>query len=756
MPFESRVSELVRWNAKKGRIYVRTISMELAGEARDRVGRIFGTLAVEGQPRTGDSLAAFVEDALSQGITDSLRRLPKDAGQEQVFQTAVAKVNHTLSRLLDGEGLPVAPEKVTGAVISQKGLEIVAACWGQPSLLLFHTAGGKTTIIDLLADSDESTPYVGRPASRGFANMISGRMGRNDRLVASTRDLREIFGEEKLRTIIADNDPEAATHVLKDTLSPMGDAVALAVLVADAVSAQETGKARVLRPATPSGTVTTQSSIDQLLTTQSSTKDILAPRFLPSLLKKVSDGTKAGLRALWSTTKKVLTAELTLQPNTRIEDTVEIGASMEWVDATPKAPFPRLRSAGKKTAAVLVFLPSLLRREKRAEVAASMDQGVDQFLNAIIEWFNSQSTKSRLLLFAAFALLFALNQSVMVISWQHRQEDKIAAYEKSVTAVQQKIDSSEASLIYHDEDRAKSLLKEALVAAGALPNKTDAEKQTVDVLRRKIAASFEALRHAVALPAPEVLASIVSGTEAAQLRRLAVTGGSIWTVTTAGELFKISPENGAAAKAGEAKNADVFISQIGGILAGGKDGLSLIPPSGKTSNQIVDWAGVETTIDDADLYGSRLYILDSTHNRILRLPATAKGFAKPQFYAKDGTDFSSAVSLALDGSIYVLAKDGVITRLEQGLRKDFGVEKADPPVSSAAKLRTTEKSESLYVLERSPGRILRFNKKSGALTAQYTSDSLSEANDFSVDEKAGTILAAAGNRVLRFVMPPLK
>jgi uncharacterized membrane protein len=758
MPFESRVSQLVRWNAKKGRVYVRTIAMDLTGEARDLVGRVFGTLAVDGSAKNGDSLAAFIEDALTQGLSDAHRKLPKDANQEQAFQAAISKVNHMLSRLLDGDGLPISPEKVCGAVVSQKGLEIVAACWGQPSLLLFHPAAGQTMIIDLLADSESDQTYVGRPAPRGFTNIVAGRMGKRDRLVVATRDLREVFGEEKLCAVISANEPDAATEILRDTLAPMGDTVALAVLVADAVMAEDSTRPRIVKTEPAEGPNTTQRSIDTLLATQSSTKDILTPRFVPSLLAKLGGGAGVAAGWLWKSAKSAFTAPTAPQPNIVKEDSAEVGASVEWVDASPQPRFPRLRSAGRTSWAVMTFLPSLLSKERRQEISATLDQATDRFLNAVIGWFNALSTKSRVFLFASLGLLFVLNQGILVVGWQQRQEQKVADYERAVAAIEQKIDSSEASMIYRDEARARQLLDEAAIAIEALPGKKDAEEQTRSLLRRKVAATMETLRRAVPLDAPEVVASIASEERETQLRRMAAGTGGLWMVSSDGQLFKIAAGGEAPSKVADMPSGsnDIFLPLTSGLLVGGRDSLSLVAAAGKSSPRTVDWAGVETSIEDADVYGSRLYVLDSSHNRILRLPATEKGFAKPQFYVKDGTDLSAAVSIAIDGSLYVLAKNGAITKLESGTRLQFGVQPAEPAVTAAVKLRTSENSDSLYVLERSPGRILRFNKKSGMLAAQYTSDALADANDFLIDEKAGQILAVAGNRVLKFGLPELK
>ena len=109
--------------------------------------------------------------------------------------------------------------------------------------------------------------------------------------------------------------------------------------------------------------------------------------------------------------------------------------------------------------------------------------------------------------------------------------------------------------------------------------------------------------------------------------------------------------------------------------------------------------------------------------------------------------------MSIDGAVYVLSKDGNVTKLLKGVRENYGVQKTDPPVMSAVKLRTTEDSDILYVLDSAPGRIIAFSKKTGSLIAQYTSEILNDATDFTVDESIDTFYVTAKNTVLKFAIP---
>ena len=210
---EAKIGQLVRWNAKKANSYVRTLNFDLGEEATALVGQVFGVIGVEASKAGGTALAAHIEDAFIQGISEALRHLPDSPTQEQIFQRAISRVNHAINSILDEDGLPIGPHQVTGAIISRKGADVVAAAWGHPSLLLVHPVAGTAKIYDLLLVSgeEERVPKaIAAPAARGFANLIYGSIGSKDRLLIATRELREFIEEKKLSSVLVGNDPETA------------------------------------------------------------------------------------------------------------------------------------------------------------------------------------------------------------------------------------------------------------------------------------------------------------------------------------------------------------------------------------------------------------------------------------------------------------------------------------------------------------------------------------------------------------------
>jgi hypothetical protein len=722
----ARTGQLVRWNAKHGVRYVQTAEFGVAKDLERRFGQIYAIIVVDANPRAGEALFAHIEDSFSRGALEAARRCAPDATHEMLFETAVSHVNSAVTRALGDRGLGIEPEYVSAAIVAVQGREIVAAIWGRPSILLYHPTSRGLIAYDLVGDA--ATAANGR---RCFGSVIAGRIGDGDRLLLATQDVRDILTDDAASSAMSAADPAMATKLLRDALAPMEEEITIAIMALDVAPI------RYLEDMQGSRSVTTQSSLADLRRVESRTEEILSSSPLASIQKTVAHAASA-MRGSKHEASAVTPSD-TVEPRRK-----EISVSGALI------------AAGAGTArGVLALAKSIISTDWRtlpARTAAGFDTGADRAvarLNAL------GPLRKRLLLGIMLAVL-ALNSTVLVGDWKTSLDELASASEKRVLAIKQKVDSAEASLIYRDEARAKALLAEASAEAAALPAKSNDEKEAKAGIESRIAAAQDALRHAVPLGAPQVVSTIaVSDGSATRLTRLATAGGALWGVSSNGELFRITPTDGAAQKAATlASEARIVLPITSGVLAAAETGsATIVPASGQGSAKDVRIDAQGAAIADADTWNGRLYVLDPSHNRILRLDADAQGYAGSQFYLKDGTDVSKATSLAIDGGVWVLAADGAITKLIKGAREPFAAASVDPAITAARRIRTTPESDSLFVLDADPGRIIRFDKKSGALVAQYVSPALAGATDFTVDEPGKTLLVTVGNQVLKFGLP---
>lgn len=683
-PLIARVNELVQWRTQRGTLYARSISIATEGRTRDLFGDVFGVLQAEAPAKAGDALAGLIETALAQLMADSVEECVRLGVPEPDFETVVSRLNLAMARQFDAEQLPFAPDAVSGALVSQRGCEIVAAAWGEPFLILIHPTPSGTTMADLLADvrSEREKAMYDPTTRRGFSHIVNGSIGRNDRLLVATADLRELMGKEKLASIMTANDPESAGMILNDILAPLAPTLSIAALVADAVPLEKLRAAEAERAVAPPA-----------------------------------------------------------QPQQPQPPAKPFGARAIGI-------YRRVRAAVLAGASVCKTMAS---SEGRRAAVGNLQLRLQNRLTIWLQKFNALSTATKFGGIAGLAALLALNLGLALNGLGQARQAKIDAYHAKVGGIEQHVTAAEASMVYDDYGTARLELEAAGNGVAALPDKTEDQRKTKELLTQKIGAAKLAWQRVVPLPEPDVIASIAAGSALPALERLALVNDGIWSLSSAGEVFLTSVKDGSSRSFGKALSASpVFLTPAdNGFVAGGADGaITAISASGAVSARSIQTDGDAAVIADAAAYGSRLYVLDPKHNRILRHAATAAGFGKPAFYLKDGTDLTAAVSMTIDGSIYVLAKNGAIIKLTKGLRDDFANESAEPAVLNATALAMTD--GRLYILEPDQERVVAVNKKTGRIESQFVSAALKEARDFAVGPDDSYLLAAAGNRVLRF------
>lgn len=149
-----------------------------------------------------------------------------------------------------------------------------------------------------------------------------------------------------------------------------------------------------------------------------------------------------------------------------------------------------------------------------------------------------------------------------------------------------------------------------------------------------------------------------------------------------------------------------------------------------------------------NIFAGNIYLLNRSDTTIKKYTGVANGFLDPVDWLADGLniDFSTATSMSIDGSIWVLYRDGDIDRFSQGSFQPFSVGEMDSDLSSATQIFTDEEIDDLYILDGVNKRIVVLDKQ-GEYKAEYTADKLKEATDFIVSQENKKIIYLANGRL---------
>lgn len=158
----------------------------------------------------------------------------------------------------------------------------------------------------------------------------------------------------------------------------------------------------------------------------------------------------------------------------------------------------------------------------------------------------------------------------------------------------------------------------------------------------------------------------------------------------------------------------------------------------------------------ASSFFGNLYILDPQGNRLWRYLPTADGYnAAPESYfpPEQLIDLSGAVDMAIDGSIYVLFKDGRVNKFTSGQQVEFSLSGLDIPLSNPVSIFTApdEEVQHVYVADAGNQRIVQFNKD-GSFVRQFkprSEEAVTFANlqDIFVDELSGRLYVLDSNNL---------
>lgn len=152
-------------------------------------------------------------------------------------------------------------------------------------------------------------------------------------------------------------------------------------------------------------------------------------------------------------------------------------------------------------------------------------------------------------------------------------------------------------------------------------------------------------------------------------------------------------------------------------------------------------------IVDIFAYGGNLYLLDRA-GVIWKYPAIEAGLGARQRWLKGEVkpDFSDSVSIAIDGSIWILKADGTILKFTQGVLDAFGVAGLDKPFSNPSVIYTDDEQKSLYILDKGNLRVVVLDK-SGEYGSAYIWSGISGVEDLVASESEKKILLLSGSKI---------
>lgn len=195
------------------------------------------------------------------------------------------------------------------------------------------------------------------------------------------------------------------------------------------------------------------------------------------------------------------------------------------------------------------------------------------------------------------------------------------------------------------------------------------------------------------------------------------------------------------------KNAEIVGIHGKSIYILNEDGILAIDLISKTSRVVIKkdekWGKINSLI----AYGGSIYLLDQGKDMVWKYIVTNEGFADVQRYLNTGhIDLSSSSDMGIDGSVWVLFKEGSVRKFSSGLISPFDFKNFSESLSDATHISVEDNNKNIYILDSASARIVLFDKE-GDYKSQYQWDELRQASDILASEAEKKIFVLIGSRI---------
>lgn len=144
------------------------------------------------------------------------------------------------------------------------------------------------------------------------------------------------------------------------------------------------------------------------------------------------------------------------------------------------------------------------------------------------------------------------------------------------------------------------------------------------------------------------------------------------------------------------------------------------------------------------VYNKNLYVLDKKDSEIIKFAPTQGGYGATK-YLQESADFSTARSMAIDGSVWVLLSNGSVLKFTRGKKDAFSLTGLDKPLLAPTSIATGQDLDHLYILDNGNSRIVVFDKN-GVYKTQYSARLLKDVKGMEVREDKGILLFLSGSK----------
>ncbi|MFA5030052.1 MAG: hypothetical protein WC495_00475 [Patescibacteria group bacterium] len=600
-----------------------------------------------------------------------------------------------------------------------------------------------------------------------FKEIASGKIEQDDIVFISTTNFLDYFSQEKIKRILEEHISNSIAkgfdeYLLQAPTTTSFAALSITLHPGHVKTVNEFNEETAQHIASPYSR-----SMETLIEREQNTEEILSPKLLPFLRRKIK---------LWALQFRSVVRKNIFKKPTRIspiitekeekevplryshkeKGAVALKARGVLIKLWHKISFG-LKTAQSKTTSgvknITTHFPHQKNTEQRNDLAPAIRSLKSVDHKTLFQWFARLQRKRRVFLITAILLVALFSQSIIVNGVRQQRADKNSAEQALQAQIQKAMDDIDAALLYGDDNRIQTTLNELRQELETIQN-TKGNDDLISQIQQAISSSERRLQKIRDISNPTLLADVSLLAPSTRLTQASLLDSVLVTLDPAQRiLITTNIENGESEKLSAVTSetqAPILMTSVSDTSFILNQELSLSKfESSDNQVQAVSFTPPSDTANLASMasYSGKLYFVDIHSNQILKSFPSGNGYSRPTPWLKNETDLSLANSIAIDGSIYVGFQNGTIQKFTQGEEDTFSMPTIQPALEHINGLWTDETTSSLYVFDAEGSRVLVINKNNGNLLQQFIISGTDKLETFSVSESAQKIFIISSSKI---------
>ncbi len=735
---------------------------------------------------------------------------------ESIFETALQNINQKLTDMIKNEQIKMLPENLNVIIGVIKNKSLYFTHLGDVNAFLLHKKkNGDYTMVNILENTERDKDQLN--LIKIFSNIISGNISSDDILLFTTPSLLDYFSLDRLKTTLTSLTLPSAIHHLKTCLEDADPYLNVGSVIIKLVTKREKPINGNIEegPISTSQASMAELSLTHKKTKELLTPSLFSTIFKKSKDGVIFLGKQSAIAAdkyrEWKKQrkeeiKKTTEKEKKLQKRTVANTSAEISENKKSNKKTEslaekfgesasiinekKSYISAKAKTTAETGIIIVKKWSIAAASKIKNKAKNVPKlpGLKDYSPSHLlggEKFKTKSKESwerikrigyylklkykrlphtsKILLLITLALIALFLLSLFGMSLKNQKEISAADFNQKMEAVQDKINAAEASIIYNNEEKGRNLLSEAQsIISGLTEGSEEQEKQKKDY-EKEIDNILGKIRHMRIINDPVLLADITQSDSNVKTYHLVANGENLYTFNPDNNVIyrinlsqqnKIDILEGFSTEEGHFNMATVKNNSTILFFLKNNGVAELNETNNSAQIKNITIAGDNPYIKDISVFSNKLYLLDTNNNEIYKHESALSGYTRGTGWLRENINIRDAVSLAVDGSIYLLKKDGEVIKMTGGTKDNFSISKPDPKWKNPLKIFTGSGNKYIYILDPGEKRILVYDKN-GKLVIQYFSEKFSDLRDFAVNEADKQIYLLSGSKIYGIIAEEL-